>query len=313
MSLLITGSKGFVGQALTANLLSNGISVRLTVRKKQDQPDEVVVGNIDANTNWSASLIGVDAIIHCAARAHVMNVTDPTTLAAYRSVNVDGTRNLAEQAVAAGVRRLIYLSSIKVNGEQTDLGSPYLYSDTELPEDFYGTSKWEAEQVLNEDAIKTGLEVVIIRPPLVYGPKVKGNFLRLLQLIDKGVPLPLGLVSNARSLVGLDNLVDLVLRCVDHPMAAGKKFLVSDGEDLSTPNLIRRIAKMMGKSPRLLPIPVSIMRMTGRLTNKLDEVDRLVGSLQVVSQYTREVLDWVPPVSLNDGLQRTVDWYMEQG
>lgn len=313
----VTGASGFVGTALCCELHARGFAVRGTVRSLHSSfsasgAEPVAVGNLDSTTDWSSALAGLDCVIHCAARAHVMHETEADALAAYRSVNVDGSRRLAEQAAAARVRRLVYLSSIKVNGEQTALGAPFLFSDVPAPEDPYGISKWEAEQALWDVATKTGLEVVVVRPPLVYGPGVKGNFLRLLRWVARGVPLPLGAVHNQRSLVGLDNLVDLLIRCVDHPAAAGQTFLVSDGEDLSTPELIRQLADAMNKSPRLIPVPLPLLRLAGRMTGKAAEVDRLVGSLQIDSSFARETLGWTPPVSVEAGMQAMVDDFLRR-
>jgi nucleoside-diphosphate-sugar epimerase len=235
-----------------------------------------------------------------------MHETAGDSLAAYRAVNVDGSRRLAEQAAAAGVRRLVFLSSIKVNGEQTALGAPFLRSDTPAPQDAYGVSKSEAEQALWEVSAKTGLEIVVVRPPLVYGPEVKGNLARLLKLVRLGLPLPLGALQNKRSLIGLDNLVDLLIRCVDHPEAAGQTFLVSDGEDLSTPDLIRHMAGAINRSPRLFPVPVSLLRLAGSALGKRAEIDRLVGSLQIDSSHTRRVLGWTSPVRVQEGIRRMV-------
>ena len=275
----VTGASGFVGAALCGELHARGFAVRGTVRSLHSSfsasgVEPVEVANLDAATDWSSALVGVDCVIHCAARAHVMHETEADALAAYRSVNVDGSRRLAEQAAVAGVRRLVYLSSIKVNGEQTALGAPLLFSDAPAPEDPYGVSKWEAEQALWVAAANTGMEVVVVRSPLVYGPGAKGNLVRLLKLVRSGVPLPVGAMQNQRSLVGLDNLVDLLIRCVDHPAAAGQTFLVSDGQDLSTPELIRSMASAMDKSPRLIPVPVPLLCLAGRMTGKAAEVDR---------------------------------------
>jgi nucleoside-diphosphate-sugar epimerase len=318
ISICVTGATGFVGTALCDDLVARGFVVRGAVRELHSVPpviyDEYVsIGNLGATTDWSSVLVGIDCVIHCAARAHVMRETESDALVAYRSVNVAGTRRLAEQAAAAGVRRLVYLSSIKVNGEQTALAAPFLFSDASAPEDPYGISKWEAEQALFEVASKTGLEVVVVRPPLVYGPGVKGNFLRLLRWVARGVPLPLDAVQNQRSLVGMDNLVDLLIRCIDHPAAAGQTFLVSDGQDLSTPELIRLLARAMDKSPRLIPVPVPLLRLAGRTTGKAAEVDRLVGSLQIDSSHTREMLGWNPPVSVESGIQAMVDDFLRRG
>lgn len=322
----VTGASGFVGSALCGELNARGFAVRGAVRSLRSSfsasgVEPIAVGNLDAATDWSTALAGVDCVIHCAARAHVMHETEADALGAYRSVNVDGSRRLAEQAVASGVRRLVYLSSIKVNGEQTALGAPFCVNgsprgfaprddegemDAPAPEDPYGVSKWEAEQALWAVAANTGLEVVVVRPPLVYGPGAKGNLARLLKLVQSGVPLPLGAVHNQRSLIGLDNLVDLLIRCVDHPAAAGQTLLVSDGEDVSTPDLLRLIAAGLGRSARLLPVPVSLLRLAGLALGKRLDIDRLVGSLQIDSRHTCELLDWTPPVSVAEGIRRMV-------
>ena len=338
MSVLVavTGVTGLVGGAVARELTSQAFNIRAVVRIVKSGSTQldgaihyVAVGDIASDTDWSIALTGVDCVIHCAARAHVMDQTQPDALAAYRTVNVEGTRRLAEQAAAAGVKRLIFLSSVKVNGETTE-GLQYPFgssgsvlddpsaigvtvekkavetSDFAAPEDPYGISKWESEQALWEVSAKTGLEVVVVRAPLVYGPGVKGNLARLLKLVRSGVPLPLGAVHNKRSLIGLDNLVDLLIRCVDHPAAAGQTFLVSDGEDLSTPDLLRRMAAAMGRSARLFPVPVSLLRLAGSALGKRAEIDRLVGSLQIDSSYTRRVLGWAPSVSVQEGIRRMV-------
>ena len=320
----VTGATGFVGNAVVCELASHGFDVRAVVRMVNASSSPSVsnithtaVGDIDSHTDWSAALTGVDCVIHCAARAHVMHETEADALAAYRSVNVQGTRRLAEQAAAAGVRRLVFLSSVKVDGETTDgllhpFGSPRFARDdgggvdAVAPADPYGISKWEAEQALWEVSARTGLEVVVVRPPLVYGPGVKGNLARLLRLVRSGMPLPFGAVQNKRSLIGLDNLVDLLIRCVDHPAAAGQTFLVSDGEDLSTPDLLRHMAAAMGRSARLYPVPVSLLRLAASALGKRAEIDRLVGSLQIDSSHTRQVLGWAPPVSVQEGIRRMV-------
>jgi nucleoside-diphosphate-sugar epimerase len=228
------------------------------------------------------------------------------SLTEYRAVNVQGTLNFARQAAAAGVKRFVFLSSVKVNGESTDGWVQFARDDEPAPEDAYGLSKWEAEQGLWQIAYQTGMEVIVVRPPLVYGPGVKGNFARLLKLVHSGVPLPLAAVNNRRSFIGLDNLVDLLIHCVDHPKAAGQTLLVSDNHDLSTPELLRMIANAMERPARLFPMPVPLLRLAGRALGRLNEVDRLVGSLQVDSSRTRSLLDWTPPVSVEEGIRRMV-------
>jgi nucleoside-diphosphate-sugar epimerase len=330
----MTGCTGFVGRSLVAAEPALSQQLKCAVRSIEPSTDSsfrkrsVAVGEINAFTEWSTSLTGVDCVIHCAARTHVMKETEANALAAYRAVNTAGTRRLAEQAAIAGVKRLVFLSSIKVNGESTS-GLPRPFGarnashgcddekwfgplDAPAPEDAYGISKWEAEQALWQISKQTGLDVVVVRPPLVYGPGVKGNFLRLLHLINKGLPLPLGAVKNLRSFIGLDNLVDLLIRCVDHPAAPGQTFLVSDGHDISTPDLIRTLARMMNKPARLWPVPVPFLQAAGSLTGKRKEVDRLVGSLRVDNKHTQDILGWSPPVSLEAGLQKMVDWYLAE-
>jgi len=307
----VTGASGFIGKALVRELVSRAFNVCAlgrAVRPASVTPNSkvinIAIGDINAYTDWTTALIGVDCVVHCAARTHIMHKAAGDTLAAYRVINVDGSRRLAEQAVAAGVRRLVYLSSIKVNGEQTALGAPFSHSDTPAPQDAYGTSKLGAEQALWDISVKTGLEVLVVRPPLIYGPGVKGNLARLLELVRLGLPLPLSALRNKRSLIGLDNLVDLLVRCVDHPEAAGHTFLVSDGEDLSTPALFRQMAAAMGRSAWLFPAPVSLLRLAGSALGKRAEIDRLLGSLQIDSSHTRQVLGWAPPVSVEEGIRR---------
>jgi nucleoside-diphosphate-sugar epimerase len=305
--IVVTGGNGFVGRRLCAELAARGRSVRAAVRElREPDPQAFPVGDIDADTDWDAALAGAEAVIHCAARVHVMRDSANDPLAAFRAVNLEGTRRLAEVAAAAGVRRVVYLSSIKVNGESTVPGSPFRASDTPRPSDAYAVSKWEAEQALYEIAARTGLEVVVVRPPLVYGPGVRANFERLMRLVARGAPIPLGSVDNRRSMVGLDNLVDLLIRCVDHPAAARQTFLVSDRRDLSTPEWIRMLAVAMGRPARLLPVPPALLRLGGRLAGRGAEVGRLIDSLQLDIAPTCETLDWSPPVSIEEGLSRTV-------
>ena len=313
MKVAVTGGTGFVGGPLCNVLQARGHTVRALVRDKntfsQKLPsniEAVSVGNIDATTDWSPSLIGIDYVIHCAGRAHVMHETATDALAAYREVNVLGTRRLAEQAAAASVKRIVFLSSIKVNGEQTLLGKPYTAFDSPRPEDPYGQSKCEAEAALHDVSARTGLEIVIVRPPLIYGPGVKGNLAKLLGLVRRGLPLPLGLVNNARSLVGIDNLLDLLVVCLQDSRAAGQTFLVSDGDDLATQDLMRRMASAINSSARLWPLPLSILRLAGFLTGRSNEINRLVGSLQVDIRHTRERISWSPPYGVEECLRRMV-------
>jgi nucleoside-diphosphate-sugar epimerase len=308
---LVTGASGFIGRALCVELLGHGFVARAAIRFPGSLPltdgfEVWVVGQIDAHTSWASTLIDIDVVIHCAARAHIMDDEALDPLTEYRAVNVQGTLNFASQAAAAGVERFIFLSSVKVNGEKTNGSFRFARDDEPAPEDAYGLSKWEAEQGLWEIASQTGMQVVVVRPPLVYGLGVKGNFARLLKLVHSGVPLPLAAVNNRRSFIGLDNLVDLLIHCVDHPKAAGQTLLVSDNHDLFTPELLRMIANAMERPARLFPVPVSLLRLGGRMFGRLNEVDRLVGSLQVDSSATRSLLDWTPPVSVEEGIRRMV-------
>jgi nucleoside-diphosphate-sugar epimerase len=314
--ILITGSTGFVGRALFKNLNSKkNFLVHLSTRTNQEKLFQGAktfnIAEIDFNTNWKDALDGIDCIVHCAARAHMTEKKQTDSLNSYRRINVDGTKNLAKQAAAIGIKRFIFLSSIKVNGEETIASKSFKYNDISQPEDAYGISKWEAEQALLEISKQTGLEVVIIRPPLVYGEGVKGNFLRLLDIVYKQMPLPFAKINNLRSFIGLDNLVDLIICCIDHPKAAGKTFLVSDGEDLSTPDLIIKLSKFMDKSPRLFQVPQLIIQLMGRLLGKSLEIKRLLGSLRVDNSYTCEILEWSPVLSLDESLEKTVRWYLK--
>ncbi|QIT55910.1 SDR family oxidoreductase [Aquisalimonas sp. 2447] len=306
--VLVTGCNGFVGDALVSGLAESGYSVRGAVRRHNGRGgsfEQVAVGEVGGATDWQRAVAGVEAIIHLVARTHATGERGGGDLADYRPINVDGTRRLAEEAARAGVRRLVFVSSVKVNGERTT-SEPFKASDTPAPEDAYGISKREAEQALAEVSARTGLEVVIVRPPLVYGPGVKGNFARLVKLVERGLPLPLGAVDNRRSLVALPNLVDLLVRCVEAPNAAGQTFLVSDGEDVSTPRLIRMLGEASGRRAPLVPVPTALLRLAGRLTGRSEQVDRLCGSLQVDISATREALGWTPPVQIKDALRDTV-------
>lgn len=261
-------------------------------------------GDLGPDADWRPALSGVQAVVHCAARVHIMADTSADPLAEFRRVNVDGTLALARQAAAAGVRRFVLLSSVKVHGEATAPGHPFHADDAPRPEDAYGLSKHEAEQALRHLAAETGLEVVVVRSPLVYGPGVKANFAQLMRAVALGVPLPLGALHNRRSLVGLDNLVDLLRVCLDHPAAANQTFLVSDGEDLSTTELVHRLGRALGRPARLLPVPAPLLRAGAALLGRRAAVDRLCGSLQVDIASTRARLGWTPPVSVDEGLRR---------
>ena len=255
-------------------------------------------------TDWGLALQGVDAVVHCAARVHVMqdDATDP--LHAYCEVNVNGTLKLASQAAQAGVRRFVFVSSIKVNGEFTEVGKPFTADDVSAPEDPYGISKHEAERLLRQIAAETGMEVVVIRPPLVYGPGVKANFESMMRWMARGVPLPLaGVTENRRSLVALDNLVDLIVTCLHHPAAANQTFLVSDGEDLSTAQLLKRMGAAMGQPARLFYLPPVVLKLGAALLNKPGIYQRLCGSLHLDIAKTRQLLGWTPPVSVDEGLR----------
>jgi nucleoside-diphosphate-sugar epimerase len=307
VNIVLTGATGFLGARVADHIdRQGGLNLTCLVRKAvpAGRGRQVVIKGLDASSDWSAILKNQNVVIHAAARAHIMKeeVTDP--LAEYRRVNVDGTLNLARYAVEAGVKRFVFISSIKVNGEQTAPGRPFTCDDTPTPEDPYGISKLEAEQGLQQIALETGMEVVIIRPPLVYGPGVKGNFASMIKLVEKGLPLPFGAIDNRRSLVGLDNLVDLIITCIDHPNAANQVFLVSDGEDLSTSGLLRRVAKAMGRPSRLISVPVGLLQLGATVLGKKAVGQRLLGSLQVDISSTRERLDWTPPVSVDEGLRR---------
>ena len=311
--VLLTGSTGFVGSALLTELQAlPSFRVVAAVRSTAASDCVVVVGSIDGTTDYSSALNGVDVVVHAAARAHIMRdeVADP--LAEYRKVNVDGTLNLAKQAVAAGVKRFIYISSIKVNGESTTGLPAFTEADAAKPEDPYGASKHEAEEGLRLLAQETGLEVVIIRPPLVYGPGVKANFLSLAKLSSTGLPLPFGVVNNHRSMVYVGNLVDFIIHCIQHAAAANQIFLVSDGEDISLRSLVTYIRLGLRRSPRLMPVPIWLFKLVGTFTGRRDVVERLVGDLQVDSSKARTLLGWVPPYTAKQGIAATVADFMNK-
>ncbi|WP_339543805.1 UDP-glucose 4-epimerase family protein [Pseudomonas sp. RA_35y_Pfl2_P32] len=313
-TVLVTGASGFVGSGVLKRLVESSDTALLGLVRSRGahlpfnvspvlMPDEGLMGNI--------ALQGVQVIVHCAARVHVMDDGACDPLAEFRKVNVDGTLSLARQAVAAGVKRFIFISSIKVNGEGTKPGTAYTADDVPAPADPYGISKMEAEQGLRQLAAQTGMEVVIIRPVLVYGPGVKANFLNMMRWLSKGIPLPFGAIHNRRSLVALDNLVDLVLTCISHPAAANQTFLVSDGDDLSTTALLSKMANALQKPARLLPVPSWILETGATLLGKKALSQRLCGSLQVDITKTRTLLGWTPPISVDQALTATALHFKE--
>ena len=307
--ILVTGASGFIGKSLTTKLIWQGYSVCAAVRSTKSQVNNaevVVVGEIDGKTDWTNALRSVDVVIHLAARVHVMRETSHNPLAEFRRLNVAGTEHLARSAAAAGVKRFVYVSSIKVNGEETLNGEAYTEQSNAAPQDPYGVSKWEAEQALQRVSKETGLEVVIVRPPLVYGAGVKGNFAQMISVVARGMPLPFASVNNKRSLIYVKNLVDALMLCATHQAAPGNTYLVSDGEDVSTSDLLRKLASAMGKPSRLFPCPIVLLKVAARMFGKSDQVARLLGSLQVDSNKIRRELGWVPPFSLSDGLKATV-------
>lgn len=311
MTVLVTGSTGFVGLAVCRQMVALGRSVRGAQRQPGATPgawETAVVAPLSSQTDWTQALSGCQAVVHTAARVHVMSETAEDPLTEFRRTNVEGTLELARQAAAAGVRRFVYISSIKVNGEATVANHPFTAYDMPAPQDPYGRSKLEAEQGLQRLADQTGLEVVTVRPPLVYGPGVKANFASLLRVLRLGMPLPLGSVTeNRRSLVALDNLVDLLIACVEHPAAANQTFLVSDDEDLSTTHLLRRMGLALGKPARLLPVPPGWLMLGATVLGKSDVARRLLGNLQVDITHTRQTLGWTPPISVDVGLKRAVE------
>lgn len=315
-TILATGATGFVGRSLCARLLVEGFCVRGT-RFASEAPsslaegvESVAVDPLGVGTKWSHALAGVDIIIHLAARVHIMDDSSSDPLAEFRRVNVEGTAQLAREAAKAGVKRFVFISSIKVNGEESTIS--YTPDSPPNPSDPYGISKWEAEQALRAIEEETGMEVVIVRPTLVYGPGVKANFLNMMKVVSKGIPLPLASISNKRSLIYVGNLVDALATCATHPEAAGKTYLVSDGEEVSTPELIRRTASALGVPAWLLPFPLSLMKLAGTLTGKTATVNRLVESLTVNSSKIRQELGWVPPFTMEEGLRETAEWFKKQ-
>ncbi|TFZ25192.1 nucleoside-diphosphate sugar epimerase [Stutzerimonas stutzeri] len=304
--ILLTGATGFVGKALLAELARQELAIVATSRQAQQLAGAercIQMNDLNDDTDWQQALLGIDVVIHAAARVHELHEQAADPLAEFRRTNVDGTLALARQAAEAGVRRFVFISSIKVSGEQTCSGTPFRADDVPRPIDPYGISKLEAEVSLLALAAETGMEVVVVRPPLVYGPGVKGNFASMIKLVEKGLPLPLGAIHNKRSLVGINNLIDLLVRCLNHPAAANQVFLVSDGQDLSTTELLLGVAEAMGKPARLIPVPAGMLQFGAKLLGKKAMAQRLLGSLQVDISKTRELLGWTPPYTVEEGLR----------
>lgn len=309
--ILVTGPDGFVGSCLCAALIRRAHVVRGA--QWQSAPlaqgcESATVGDINQETNWQVALEGIDTVVHLAARVHVMKDTSDDPLFAFREVNVEGTRRLAKKAAAAGVQHFIFISSIKVNGESTS-EKPFSEEDIPKPEDPYAVSKWEAEQLLCEIEAKTGMSVTSLRPPLVYGPGVRANFMKLIQYVERGIPLPLGSIDNKRSLLGLGNFVDVICRCIENEAARGQTFVVSDGFDVSTLDLVRKISSAWHKKPRIVSVNPGLLLLLGRLTQKQAMIKRLTESLVIDSSKVRRVLNWKPSYSMEEELARTAEWY----
>lgn len=314
LQVLVTGATGLVGEAVVFRLLLDKrytpvAAVRATTRLSG--LCRIVPFDLELPTGMP-ELRGIDVIVHCAARVHVMNEKGADGLAAFRKINVEGTVRLAQRAAECGVKRFIFISSIKVNGEGTPRNKTFKATDLPAPVDAYGISKREAEDAIRQVCEETGMELVVIRPPLVYGPGVKANFLSMVRWLDRGIPLPLGAIDNRRSLVAIGNLTDLVLTCIDHPAAAGEIFLVSDGEDLSTTQLLRRTALALGNSARLVPVPAGLLQAAASMVGKSGIAERLCGNLQVDIQRTCELLGWRPPINTEKALRQTVEHYRDE-
>lgn len=313
--VLVSGATGFVGGALCKRLLERGCHVLGAVRASEQigqlkvDVEPVIMGDMACRQSNPAYLAGVDVVVHLAARVHVMKDRAIDPLAEFRVINVSGTEHLARQAASAGCSRFVYLSSIKVNGEATAPDAVLTELDSNNPQDSYAISKAEAEMALHRIAIDTGMEVVILRPPLVYGAHVKGNFLTMLHIVERGVPLPFLRVANRRSFIYVGNLADAIAQCVQHQAAANETFLVSDGYDVSTPELLRELARCLGASAKLFPVPEGLLRLAGKLTGRYEELNRLMDSLVIDSGKIRRNLEWSPPHTFGDGIQRTVNWF----
>ncbi len=318
--VLVTGANGFVGRYVCRTLIASGFSPIAGVRDLRIWPElqqaipglnEVsLLGDLGTNPKLLDSLSGASVVVHLAARVHMMRESARDPLEEFRKVNVNGTKSIALAAAAAGVRRLIFVSTVKVHGESTS-DKPLSEDTPSNPEDPYSISKWEGEEALRAVAAGTGLEVVIVRPPLVYGPGVGGNFLRLIKLVDRALLLPWPKTTNCRSIVGVENLADFLARCVDHPETAGRTFLVKDSEDVSTRELITRLARFLDRPLRLFPIPEGLFRFAARLASKQDAASRVLDSLVIDSGRAQRLLEWNPPMTLDEGLAETARWYRQ--
>lgn len=308
--VLVTGASGFVGAAVLRSLASSSAYQAVGVSRAPRSGSSLLLSpELAGGVDWSGLVRGCDVVVHCAARVHVMHGQGTAALDLYRHTNVEGTCALASQAAVAGVTRFVFISSVKVHGESTSAGRPFRAGDEPQPLDAYSISKLEAERRLAEIARDSGMEVVIIRPPLVYGPGVKANFLRMMRWVERGIPLPFGALDNRRSIVALDNLVSLIKLCIEHPSAANQTFLVSDQMDLSTTDLLRRMAHALGVPSRLLSVPGSIIEAVARVGGRAELAQRLCGSLQVDCSETCNVLGWSPSIGVDEGLARTADWF----
>ena len=306
---LVTGANGFVGQAFCMEAIARGINISGATRRHCELLPNVksfVVGDINGETDWSMALKECDVIIHLAARVHVMFDGADDPLAEFRKVNIEGTEHLARCAAASGVKRFVYVSSIGVNGFLTNENSKFCEERLANPHSPYALSKWEAEKVLKKVASETGLDVVIVRPPLVYGLGAPGNFAQMLHAVSSAIPLPLASIKNKRDLIYIGNLVDVLLLCAKHPMAVGQTYLVSDGESISTPNLLKWLAEAIGRKCRIFPMPITILKVLAKVFGKSAQLERLTGSLQIDSSKIRRELGWIPPYTLKQGLQNTV-------
>lgn len=312
---LVTGASGFIGRAVCERALNLGMKVRGSHRSPDSQSlvplgvEKIQIACVNSNTDWSNALKDVDVVIHLAGRVHIARETAVDPLSAYREVNTAGTEQLARAAATAGIKRLVYVSTIKVNGEQT-VSAPFTEADAPRPVDAYSISKWESEQALWRIGNELGLEIVILRPPLVYGSGVGANFSQLLHIVQRCIPLPLASVSNRRSLIYVQNLADAILVSATHPRAIGQTFLISDGEDVSTPELIRRIAEAMGLPSRMFRCAPSLLNAMASIVGKSADVGRLLGSLAMDSTRFGSETGWIPPYSLSQGLRETIEWYL---